>query len=81
MIDISELFVYNKNRETALTVSQTNKVKKINRSVSLLQGGYFFMTRTIIITNKAKEIMYSIISPPFTEVSKQPSPFLQKIIT
>ncbi len=34
------------------------------------------MIKTITVTKKAKQIMYSIISPPFTEVSKQPPPFL-----
>ena len=38
------------------------------------------MIKTITVTKKATQIMYSIISPPFTEVSKQPPPFLYKII-
>ncbi len=25
------------------------------------QGGYFFMVKTMIVTNKAKQMMYSII--------------------
>ena len=38
------------------------------------------MIKTITVTKKAKQIMYSIISPPFTEVLKQPPPFLYKTI-
>ena len=39
-----------------------------NRLVLVLQGGYFFMIKTITVTKKAKQIMYSIISPPFRGV-------------
>lgn len=41
-----------------------------NRLVTLLQGGYFFMLKTIIITKKAKQIMYSKQSPPLIKGAK-----------
>ena len=50
--------------------------------MSLSQGGYFFMLKTIIVTNKVKQIMYSTQTPPFTRELKQPPPFLyQNIIS
>ena len=35
--------------------------------MSLSQGGYFFMLKTIIVTNKVKQIMYSTQTPPFAK--------------
>ena len=45
-----------------------------------VQGGYFFMHKTIIVTNKVKQIMYSTQTPPFIRESKQPPPFPYKVI-
>ena len=40
------------------------------------------MLKTIIVTNKVKQIMYSTQTPPFTRELKQPPPFLyQNIIS
>ena len=45
-----------------------------------VQGGYFFMHKTIIVTNKVKQIMYSTQTPPFIRESKQPPPFPYRVI-
>ena len=41
------------------------------------QGGYFFMLKTIIVTNKAKQIMYSKQSPPLKGVETAAAVSLQ----
>ena len=79
MIDKPIFIIYNKCRETALAVSHWVKFFILLNRLCCSTGGYFFMTRTITVTKKAKQIMYSIITPPFTEVSKQPPPFLYRV--
>lgn len=52
------------SKETALAVSQLGFI--ISKSLCIaVQGGYFFMHKTIIVTNKVKQIMYSTQTPPF----------------
>lgn len=70
-IDIPAFFQYNKKQKRHKLFRNMFLGYKINRTVLLLQGGYFFMIRTITVTKKARYTTYSIISPPFTEVSKQ----------
>ena len=43
-----------------------------------VQGGYFFMHKTIIVTNKVKKIMYSTQTPPFIRVVLRPPPVAEK---
>lgn len=44
-----------------------------------VQGGYFFMHKTIIVTNKVKQIMYSTQTPPFRiRVVLRPPPVAEK---
>jgi len=49
----------------------------ITVSVVASQGGYFFMLKTIIVTNKAKQIMYSKQSPPLKGVETAAAVSLQ----
>jgi len=43
-----------------------------------VQGGYFFMHKTIIVTNKVKQIMYSTQTPLFIRVVLRPPPVAEK---
>ena len=43
-----------------------------------VQGGYFFMHKTIIVTNKVKQTMYSTQTPPFIRVVLRPPPVAEK---
>ena len=51
----------------------------ISKSLCIaVQGGYFFMHKTIIVTNKVKQIMYSTQTPPFIRVVLRPPPVAEK---